>query len=1071
MKQYRFINISLGWLSFLVAAVTYILTVEPTMSLWDCGEFIATSYKLEVGHPPGAPMFMILARFFSLFAPDVSKVALTVNIMSALASAFTIMFLFWTITHLAKKLIASSGSEPGPGQIIAIMAAGLTGALAYAFSDTFWFSAVEAEVYATSSLITALVFWAILKWENEADQPFANRWLILIAYLVGLSIGVHLLNLLAIPAIVFVYYFKKYKFSRKGFAYAIILSVVFIALIMWGLLPGFIVMASKLELFFVNKIGMPYNTGLYVLIVLFVISISMAIRASLRGDDNKKIMVFSLATLLFSGIWLMSDSSFLNILILGSLAVVIWRLSNKAHVALNTSLTVLLVIMIGYSSFATIFIRSNANPPLDENNPENVFSFLYYLNREQYGDRPLVKGAYFNAPVVAYDRGKPTYNPIDGKYKITNRKLVPEYDERFVTLFPRMYSSQSNHAEVYKQWNNFEGKPVQVTDSQGERSIRRKPTFGENLKFMFTYQVGYMYLRYFMWNFAGRQNDVQGSGGPFNGNWLSGINSIDNSRLGPQDNLPDHIKNHPSRNVYFFLPLLLGLAGLYYQMNNNKKDFWVVLLLFIMTGLAIVIYLNQYPNQPRERDYAYAGSFYAFSIWIGLGVLFLYDVISRIAGKKLAAITAGLISLLAVPTLMASQNWDDHDRSGRYTAAAIAKNYLKSVAPNSVLFTNGDNDTFPLWYAQEVEGVRTDVRVCNLMLFNTDWYIDQMKTKMYESEPMELTMPKSKYYDGVNNQVFIIEDPRITGAVSIDRIVEFIRSDSEATKYRFPDGEMQDYIPTRKIRIPVDKEKVLASGTVKPEDADLIVPYIDITLEGNYILKSQMMVLDFLAQNDWERPVYFVTGYHNDALGLEEYFQLEGNAYRLVPIKSENKNWLEYGRIDTDILYDNLMHKFTWGNANDPDVYIDYYHQHTLLVVRARLNYAKLARELAGEGETQKAVEVLDHIMNELPLENVPWGNYMPDIIDGYIVAGATGKAKELISDMKDYYGAELDYYTSLPVYYMRNAEMDIQMAFGYFQRVAASCRRNGLEEEAMSIDQMLREYMGSYYGRTQGQN
>ncbi len=1068
MKRYRLLNISLGWLSFLVAAITYLLTVEPTLSLWDCGEFIATAFKLEVGHPPGAPMFMILARFFSLFAPDVSKVALSVNIMSALASAFTIMFLFWTITHLAKKLLTEKYSEPGTGSIIAIMGAGLTGALAYAFSDTFWFSAVEGEVYGTSSLMTAIVFWAILKWENEADEPYSNRWIILIAYVVGLSIGVHLLNLLAIPAIVFVYYFRKYEFSWKGFAWSIILSFAFIALIMWGLLPGFIILASKFELFFVNKIGLPYNSGLYLLLILFVVSIIFAIRLSLKRAGKEKILACSLAAVLFSGMWMMADNTLINILLLAFLAYLVWRFSGKGVVALNTAFTVMLIIMIGYSSFATIYIRSNANPPMDENNPENVFSFLYYLNREQYGDRPLLQGPYYNAPVVSYGRGKPTYNPIDGKYEITNRELEPEYDERFITLFPRMYSASSDHVEVYKEWNNFKGKPIQVTDPSGEKRIVRKPTFGENLKFLFSYQIGHMYFRYFLWNFAGKQNDTQGYGSPFNGNWISGIKALDESRLGPQDKMPDHMKNHPSKNKYYLLPLLLGLAGFYYQLNKNRKDFWVVLLLFIMTGIAIVVYLNQWPNQPRERDYAYAGSFYAFTIWIGLGVLFLYELLNKIAGNKLSASIVGVLSIVAVPVLMASQNWDDHDRSGRYTATAVATNYLNSVAPGAILFTNGDNDTFPLWYAQEVEGIRTDVRVCNLMLLNTDWYIDQMKMKAYESEPMKLTMPRSKYYDGVNNQVFIIENPRLTGFVDIDRVVEFIRSDNQGTKYRFPDGEEHDYLPTRKIRIPVDRDKVLASGIVKPEDADLIVPYIDITLKGNYILKSQMMVLDFLAQNNWERPVYFVTGYHDDALGMEEYFQLEGNAYRLVPIKSENYNWLDYGRIDTDILYNNLMNKFTWGNASDPDVYLDYYHRHTLLVVRSRLNYAKLAKALVLEGDSERAVKALDHIMEELPLSNVPWDNYMPDIIDSYLAAGDYKAALKLVSEMKKYYSAELDYYTSLPVNYMRSADMEIQMSLGFIQRVISSCRKYGQDETATEMNAMLQEYMARYYNKVQ---
>lgn len=1063
MRSYRLYNVSLGWLVFIIASVTYLLTVEPTMSLWDCGEYILSGYKLEIGHPPGAPTFMILSRFFSMFTSDVTRVALMVNRMSALASGFTIMFLFWTITHLARKIIIPAGSEEKQGRVFAVMAAGLTGALAYAFSDTFWFSAVEGEVYATSSLFTAITFWAILKWENEADQPYADRWLVLIAYLVGMSVGVHLLNLLAIPAVIFVYYFKKFSFSWKGFSVALVLSIVLLALIMYGLIPGFVLVASKMELFLVNTAGLPYNSGIYFLVVLFIASIILAIRSTLKRQNTTTVAILSTLTLFFSGVWTLAGNAALNIIILILLAGLAWYLAENSRVALNTILTSMLVIMIGYSSFAVIMIRAAAGTPMNQNNPETAFSLLYYLNREQYGQRPLVNGPYYNAPLEAYDEGKPTYSPVDGKYIITNRDIIPRYDERFVTFFPRMWSSQSDHVSIYKDWVPVKGTPVQVTDQSGEKRIEYRPTFGENLKFMFSYQMGFMYFRYFMWNFSGRQNDIQSSGGPFSGNWISGIRFIDEPRIGPQDNMPADMKDVPSRNVYFMLPLLFGLAGLYYQLNRDIRNSWIVTLLFIFTGIAIVIYLNQYPNQPRERDYAYAASFYAFAIWIGLGVLFLWEMLSKLTGERLAAPLVAIVSLAAVPGLMASENWDDHDRSGRYTAPAVARNYLQSCAPGAVLFTNGDNDTFPLWYAQEVEGVRTDLRVCNLMLFNTDWYIDQMKLKAYESEPMPLTLPRAKYYDGVNNQVFIYE--RIKEPIDIKMVIDFIESEEPGSKLTFQDGESRDYIPGRKIRIPVDREKVLASGTVKPEDADLIVPYIDITLKGNSILKSQMMVLDFLAHNNWERPVYFVTGYHNDAFGLEEYFQLEGNAYRLVPVRSHNNSWLDYGRIDTDILYENLVNRFEWGNASDEDVYLDYYHIRTLLVIRARLNYAKLAKALVVEGDTTRAVRSLDFIMDQLPLNKVPWDMYMPDIIEGYLVAGADQKAVDLSVEMEDYFGARLEYYTSLPAHFMMAADMEVQSSLSIMSRVGQSFLKAGDTDRGSAINEMVQEYYSKYMG------
>nr|MCU0409523.1 DUF2723 domain-containing protein [Bacteroidales bacterium] len=877
MKQYRIIDNISGWVVFAVAAITYLLTLEPTASLWDCGEFIASAYKLEVGHPPGNPVFMVIARFFTLFAfGDTSKVSVTVNAMSALASAFTILFLFWTITHLARRILIRNENDMTLPRLIAVMGAGAVGALAYTFSDSFWFSAVEGEVYASSSLFTAAVFWAILKWEDVADEKYADRWLILIAFLMGLSIGVHLLNLLALPAIVLVYYFRKFSFSWRGFLISFGVSVVALALILYGIIPGVVTISTKFDYFFVNTLGLPANSGMAFHVVLLGTLIALAVRSTLAGGSATTGAVFSVAAILLSGIWVLSSSAFFNVLVLLTVGGLGWYLAGRNRVLLNTILTAVAVIFIGYSSTAIIVIRSSAGTPLNENNPSDPFNLLYFLNREQYGQRPLFRGAYYNAPVLEYKDGKPRIVLEDGKYIKTGNNIERVYDPRFITVFPRMWSDQEDHAQVYEEWGRVKGTPVQVTDEQtGEKSIVRRPKFSENLRFMFSYQFGYMYLRYFMWNFAGRQNDTQGTGGAVNGNWITGISFLDEPRTGSAD-LPSGMKNDPSRNKYFLLPFLLGLAGLFYHLNRDTKNWGIILLLFVMTGIAIVFYLNQYPNQPRERDYAYAGSFYFFAVWIGTGVLALYEGLSRFTGEKAAAPAVVLVSLLAVPVVMGAENWDDHDRSGRYLARDVAFNYLNSCAPDAILFTNGDNDTFPLWYAQEVEGVRTDVRVCNLMLLNTDWYIDQMKTRTYESAPLPLSLPARKYYDGINNQVFIVE--KFREPIEIAKVIAWVNSTNKATKFQVSPTEWYDIIPTRTIRIPVDREKVLASGVVKPGDADLIVPYIDIKLKGNSILKSQLIILDILANNNWERPVYYVTGYHNDAFGLEEYFQLEGLA-------------------------------------------------------------------------------------------------------------------------------------------------------------------------------------------------
>ncbi len=1066
MKRYRLINNITGWVVFAVAAVTYLMTIEPTASLWDCGEFIASAFKLEVGHPPGNPVFMVVARFFTLFAGgDVTKVAAMVNSLSALASAFTILFLFWTITHLARKILISGESHFNPGRTVAIMASGVVGALAFTFSDSFWFSAVEGEVYATSSLFTALVFWAILKWEDVADEEYADRWLILIAFLMGLSIGVHLLNLLALPAIVLVYYFRKFEFTWKGFVYSLTISLILLALLMYGIMPGAVTISSWFELLFVNSFGLPRNSGMIFHAILIITFFVLAIRSTLISDNKIKNASLSAGAFITTGIWVISGSAFLNLLVLAAVSGIVWFIAGKSRRILNTALTAVTVILIGYSSLAIIVIRSSANTPLNENSPDNPFSLLYFLNREQYGQRPLFYGQYYNAPVIDYTNGKPKYALEDGKYVITNRTLERIYDERFLTLFPRMWSDQSDHIPVYEEWGKVRGTPVQITDQSGEKQVLKRPTFGENLRFMFSYQYGYMYFRYFMWNFSGKQNDTQGTGGGLNGNWITGLRFLDEPRVGTSD-LPGDMKSDTSRNKYYLLPFILGLTGMFYQLNRDNRNWWIIFLLFLMTGAAIVFYLNQYPGQPRERDYAYTGSFYFFAVWIGLGVIALFEALSKVAGEKAGAVAAGIICFASVPLIMGSENWDDHDRSGRYLGRDVAFNYLNSCAPRAILFTNGDNDTFPLWYAQEVEGKRTDIRVCNLMLLNTDWYINQMKWKTYESDPLPVTLPVKKYYDGINNQVFIVEKTK--EPVDIATIIEWVKSDNPGTKVQISADEILDIIPSRTIRIPVDSARVIASGTVKPEDAGKIVPFIDIKLTGNSILKSQLLVLDILAHNNWERPIYFVSGYHNDAMGLEEYFQLEGLAYRFVPIKSHNKSWVDYGRIDTDILYDNIMTRFVWGGANDDDVNIDYNHLRTLIVVKARLNYSRLAKALVSEGKNEKAVEVLERCMEVLPLSNIPYDPYFPDLIEACYLAGLKEKAVELSKNLSEHYYERLDYFLKQGPYIIASAEYEIQTAIQYTSRVASFCRDNGETQLADEITGKLESYYAAYVGRSE---
>jgi hypothetical protein len=969
MHHFRRYNLFLGWFSFLIALIVYLLTIEPSVSLWDCGEFIASSYKLQIGHPPGAPLYMILGRVFSLFASDPANVARMYNALSAFSSAFTILFLYWTIAHLLKKIFIKNESDHHITHYILVMGSAFIGAMAYTFSDTFWFSAVEAEVYATSSLFTAVVFWAILKWENIADQKYSNRWLILIAYLIGLSIGVHLLNLLAIPAIVLVYYFRKYPVTRKGIVMTILVAVVLLGSIMYIIIPGIVKAGTYFELIFTNGFGLHYNTGLLVYFIL-------------------------LLALLAYGIY---RTQFV-----------------KKRVVLNTILTGITVILIGYSSYALIIIRSTAQPPMNENRPDNAFALLSYLNREQYGDRPLVFGNQYNAEIESVEYNKPVYllNKESNRYEVGFKKAEVKYKDSKI-LFPRMYSPDSQHRQTYTQYGTIKDP--------------NNPTYLDNIEFFLRYQVGHMYLRYFMWNFVGRQNDVQSHGGILDGRVVSGIKVIDSLWLGNQEKLTEEMVNHPARNTYYFLPLILGLIGLFFHFRKHLKDFWVVLFLFILTGIAIVVYLNQNPIQPRERDYAYAGSFYAFSIWIGMGVAGLAVTLHRWLSMKSAAIFSFIIAFLGVPLLMATQNWNDHDRSGRYVARDIAKNYLESCDKNAIIYTVGDNDTFPLWYLQEVEGIRTDVRVVNMMLFNTEWHIDQMKMRAYESAPLPISLPNAKYRDGTNNSLIVRENEKWA---TVDYISNFIKSNHPQTQLTLRNGNNVDFIPTHKIIIEVDSATVVENGIVKPEDAGQIVDAVRFQLTPNeQILKGNMAQLDIFAQNDWKRPIYFTAGGFDGSMGLEPYYQLDGLAYQVVPIRTPQESILVMGRIDPDKMYDIVMNKFSWGRMNAEDVTLDYYSVRTLSVIRFRNLHTRLALALLQKGEREKAVEVLDKCMELAPHSVLPYDQYVggmtfaqrdgqtihhEGIIESYYLCGETEKANELLGDYQRVLNDRLTYFNSL---------------------------------------------------------
>ncbi len=1065
MKNYKLVNNVFGWLVFLIAAIVYLMTVEPTASFWDCGEFISSAYKLEVGHPPGNPIFMMMANLFTHLATDTSQIPLMVNSMSAIFSALTILFLFWTITHMVRKMILKNNESPSLNQLIIIIGSGLVGALAYTFSDTFWFSAVEGEVYAFSSLMTALVFWLILKWEDAADQPHADRWLILIAYLMGLSIAVHLLNLLCIPAIVLVYYFKKRENpTLKGAFLALLLSFGIIVAILYGLIQGLVEVAGLSELLFVNVLGMPYNSGVVIYITVVACVLIWSIWETMREKQNPVLVKISfILAVVLLGIPFIGNGYWLGAFIIAALTVFLFMYKKINISSLNTILICLFVITIGYSSYALIMIRSAANTPMDQNSPEDIFTLRTFLSREQYGETPLIYGETYVSDVKRVPTGNSYCMPeeiVEGpiwtrvakkdstekdRYFISGYKTKYKMLDELNMPFPRMYSKEPRHVSAYQDWVNIKGKKVTYQDC-GETKMVTMPTFGENLQYFFTYQVNYMYWRYFMWNFSGRQNDIQGNGDISNGNWITGIKFIDAKLVGPQDDMPDDIANNKGHNKYYMLPLLLGIVGLLFQAYSGKKGiegFWVVFLLFFMTGLAIVLYLNQPPLQPRERDYAYAGSFYAFAIWIGIGVAGVAKGLNRYCKVPLlpAALGATILCLI-VPTIMATENWDDHDRSNRYVCRDFGFNYLTTCAPNSIIFTNGDNDTFPLWYAQEVEGYRTDVRVCNLSYLQTDWYIDQMKRQAYESTPLPITWKRSEYIQGEHDVAYVNEltkDP-----VELSVVLDWVKSDDVRYKKQLPMGKTVDIIPSTTLTVQIDSAAVIRNGLVKPENAswiskEMVLDFGRGTEEApkqpkSVFLKNELMVLEMLktmAAEGWNRPIYYAATVPEDLyVKMDDYFSQEGIAYRVVPY-----NAIEVDRaIDADVMFDNMMNKYKWGNIQDPKVYLD--ENVIRMASHFRMLFSRMSRQLIKEGKLDKAEQALDRCQEVIPYTTVPYNNSAIGLASAYLALGKKDKALAVYAIIIERSAKALRWFNRLSPEEFKSATSDITTHLGTMHAV-----------------------------------
>ena len=1135
MKQYRLVDNIFGWVAFVIAAFVYCSTIEPTASFWDCPEFITTAYKQEIGHPPGAPFFMLMGNFFTHFASDTTQVAKMVNTMSALLSAVCILFLFWTITHLARKLIISDWKEMTTSKLIAIEASGMVGALIYTFSDTFWFSAVEGEVYAFSSAFTAVVFWLILKWEDHADEPHSDRWLVLIAYMTGLSIGVHLLNLLCIPAIVLVYYYKKVPHANlKGSLLALILSFAVVVAVLYGVVPGIITVGGWFELFFVNILGCPFNTGEIVYIICLVAAVIWGIYETYNATDkNVKrqniafILGFGMLGIPFYGYgW----SAVICGVIVMAILWFILGYKRKQEVATgvdettgitkkkiqllplvsarikNTALLCMLMLMIGYSSYALIVIRSSANPPMDQNSPEDIFTLGSYLSRDQYGDRPLFYGQAYTSQValqVEGDMCKPEMKEGAPVYQRKEKATADEKDSYFIVshknkyqyaqnmFFPRMYDAA--HAQAYEDWmGGVDGTEVPY-DRCGENIMVKVPSQVDNIRFFLSYQCNFMYWRYFMWNFAGRQNDIQGNGEPEHGNWITGFSFIDDSLYGDQSKLPDDLKNNKGHNVFYCMPLILGLIGLFWQawytrkrkvIKNGKEveeilpigiqQFWVVFFLFFMTGLAIVIYLNQTPMQPRERDYAYAGSFYAYAIWCGLGVLAIINLLkekAKLSGTAISAIVA-VITLL-VPIQMASQTWDDHDRSNRYTCRDFGQNYLMSLQEkgNPIIFTNGDNDTFPLWYNQEVEGVGTDARVCNLSYLQTDWYIDQMKRPAYNSPSVPITWPRLDFCSGTNEYVTVEPGAK-------QQILEFYKQNPEAAKKQFGDEPFElknvlkywvrsknpdlHIIPTDTLYVTIDKEAVKKSGMMMASDT--IPDKMIISLAGKTALyKGDLMMLEMIAQCNWVRPIYVaLTVGEENYMNLGDNFVQEGLVNRITPFTTNKPGAKNF---DTEKAYHNIMTRFKFGNLKQKGLYIDETTMRMCYTHRRLL--AQTALQLLSEHKNKKAIDILKKADVEIPDYNVPI-DYMSgglDMARGWILAGQKQKAAEYVGKVWKTASQYLSYYLSLDANRFAQAQNDCIRQIMIMQ---STCEVASMVDQktAKKYEDQLNKLYTLYHGR-----
>ncbi len=1119
MKQFRLVDNTLGWLSFLIAAFVYCSTIEPTASFWDCPEFITTGYKLEIGHPPGAPFFMLTANLFSQFTSDATQVARMVNTMSALLSATCILFLFWSITHLVRRLLISRWEDLSLSKLIAIEGSGLVGALIYTFSDTFWFSAVEGEVYAYSSAFTAVVFWLILKWEDHADEPHSDRWLILIMYMTGLSIGVHLLNLLCVPAIGLVYYYRRYPDANlKGSLIALAASLVILAAVLYGVVPGIITVGGWFELFFVNTLGMPFNTGEIIYIILLVSCVIWAVYETQTQRHSEKVQ--NIAFLLSVGMlgipfygWGWS-AFIIGIIVLAALWFVLGYTKDKKALITarmkNTTLLCMLMLMIGYSSYALIVIRSSANPPMDQNSPEDIFTLGDYLGRDQYGNRPLFYGQAYTSQVALEQDGnycKPVMSKGKPVYQRKEKASADEKDSYFVVrtkdeyvyaqnmFFPRMYDA--GHAAAYESWmGGVDGTEVPY-DRCGEPMTVKVPSQFENIRFFLSYQCNFMYWRYFMWNFAGRQNDIQGNGELEHGNWITGIPFIDNARLGDQKLLPDELKENKGHNVFYCMPLILGLIGLFWQawytrkrktvVNGTEKiiddpvgirQFWVVFFLFFMTGLAIVIYLNQTPMQPRERDYAYAGSFYAFAIWCGMGVAAIIDWIQRKL-KKESLIIAAVVAVVAllVPIQMASQTWDDHDRSGRYTCRDFGQNYLMTLQDegNPIIFTNGDNDTFPLWYNQDTEGVRTDARVCNLSYLQTDWYIDQMRRQAYDSPSLPITWSRLEYCAGTNEYVQV--DPSLK-----EQVLELYRQNPEEAKKQLGEepfelknilnhwvrSKVKDFhvIPTDTVYMTIDKEAVRKSGMMMA--ADSIPDKMVISLKGKSALyKGDLMMLEILANANWTRPVYVaLTVGSENYMNLGDNFVQEGLANRITPFTTNAPGAKNF---DTEKTFNNVMNKFKFGGVDAKGIYLDE------TVIRMCYTHRRLlsllALDLVNEGKTDKAKQVLDKCEKALPSYNIPhdFQSGSLDLARAYALTAQPKKAQQLIDELWKKSAQYLQFYCSLDESRFSMSQHDCMVHLYIMQQILSiedmidQKKSERLEQQLQSLMHIYESKGGSY--------